>query len=189
MYQPQIGDIVEWNVEPPLNGIVTNVHEDDDGDVMVDLDFVDHKPVGVSVDEVKLLSTSEQRFVAYEEKLLQRLREYPTAAISNEQLEMWEILVPTVRNDGTPIRTRFHRVWDAEVRKYTGGLTVMPVSKGQWVSPNGTLFVERMIPVRVACRPGDIEQIIQLTLRHYNDQEAVMATKISDHVVIRHRSS
>ncbi|TFG95160.1 hypothetical protein E4H12_13865 [Candidatus Thorarchaeota archaeon] len=100
--------------------------------------------------------------------------------------EMWEILVPTVRRDGTPIRTRFHRVWDTEVYKLTGGLTVLTPTKGKWVCPAGSLFEERMIPVRVACTRDQINSIVDMTLKYY-DQKAIMAYRISDEVILKHR--
>lgn len=99
--------------------------------------------------------------------------------------ELWEILVPTVSNEGKPYRTRYHRVWDAKVRLLTGGLTVLKPAVGQWVSPDGELFRERMIPVRIACSRDQIEQIIDLTIKYY-DQLAVMAVKISEEVIIKH---
>jgi hypothetical protein len=99
---------------------------------------------------------------------------------------MWELLVPTVRPDGRYIRTRFHRVWDAKVRAITNGLTILPVNKGQWVSPSGQLFIERMIPVRIACTRIQIEDIIDMTLVYY-DQEAVLAYVVSEEVIIKHR--
>lgn len=102
-------------------------------------------------------------------------------------MELWEILVPTVRNDGKPFRTRYHRVWDEKVRAITGGLTVMPVAKGQWVDQSDEhLYAERMIPVRVACTREQIEQIVKLTLDYYG-QIAIMAYKISSEVIIRRR--
>lgn len=102
--------------------------------------------------------------------------------------ELWEILVPTVRNDGRPNRTRFHRVWDAKVRAITGGLTIMPVAKGQWVSPEGELFKERMIPVRTMISDRkQLEAIVKLTLKHYDDQLAIMCYKVSEEAIIRYR--
>lgn len=103
-------------------------------------------------------------------------------------MELWEVLVPTVRNDGRPYRTRYHRVWDAKVRAITGGLTILPVAKGQWVDPeSGLEFIERMIPVRIACSREQIEQVIDATMDHYDDQIAVMAYRVSDDVIIRNR--
>lgn len=100
-------------------------------------------------------------------------------------MELYEILVPCVRNDGTPIRTRFHRVWDSKVRGIAGGLTVLSPAKGQWIAPCGTLFAERMIPVRIACSASQMEEIADLTARHY-EQLAVMYYRVSDLVRVRH---
>lgn len=101
--------------------------------------------------------------------------------------QLWEILVPTVRPNTSGKRfftTRYHRVWDAKVRHITGGLTIMAPSRGQWVSPEGTLFRERMIPVRIAATRSEIEQVIDLTLDYY-EQEAVLCFMISEVVIMR----
>lgn len=99
--------------------------------------------------------------------------------------QLWEILVPTVRNDGRPIRTRCHRVWDAKVRGIAGGLTILTPARGQWVSPAGELFAERMIPVRIMATAEEIEAIADETARFY-EQLAVMYYKVSDEVKIKH---
>jgi hypothetical protein len=98
---------------------------------------------------------------------------------------LWEILVPTISNEGKPFRTRYHRVWDAKVRDITGGLTIIHPVKGQWVASNGELFKERMIPVRIACTRDEIEAIADFTAQYYG-QIAVMFAKISDEVIIKH---
>lgn len=97
--------------------------------------------------------------------------------------EMWEVLVPTIRNDGRPIRTRFHRVWDAKVYAITGGLTILTPAHGRWVAPDGTLFAERMIPVRIVATREQMEQIVNMTLDYY-EQLAVLAYKVSDDVML-----
>lgn len=99
-------------------------------------------------------------------------------------MEMWEILVPTITNEGKPIKTKFHKVWDMKVYSITNGLTILTPTKGKWVSPTGTLFSERMIPVRIACTAEQIIQIIDMTKVYYN-QIAIMAYKISEQVIIR----
>jgi len=97
-----------------------------------------------------------------------------------------EILVPTIRrNDGKPIKTRFHRVWDSKVRNISGGLTILSPAKGQWIARDGELFVERMIPVRIMCTKEQISEIVNMTIRYY-DQLAVLAYRISDDVILRH---
>lgn len=102
--------------------------------------------------------------------------------------KMWEILVPTkfnsVQGFEIPVRVRHHRVWDARVRKLCGGLTVMaPNIKGEWMSPTGEVFAERMIPVRVYCTEVEMKIIATFTKKHYN-QEAVMFYCIASEVTI-----
>lgn len=75
-------------------------------------------------------------------------------------MNMWEILVPTVRNNGKPYRLRYHRIWDKRVREISGGLTIMSPVKGQWVNPDGVLFSERMIPVRIMADDVSMKRII-----------------------------
>jgi hypothetical protein len=97
---------------------------------------------------------------------------------------MWEILVPTMSNEGKPFRTRYHRVWDAKVREISGGLTIMPVVKGQWLSGSVLYHNERMIPVRIIATREEIEKIIDVTLIYY-DQKAVLAYKVADEVILK----
>lgn len=106
--------------------------------------------------------------------------------INKEVIGLWEILVPTVRNNGKPYKTRYHRVWDKKVRLLSGGLTICPVAKGQWISPDGILFEERMIPVRILATKTQIEEIINFTIKYY-DQEAVLTYKISNEVILKHK--
>lgn len=103
---------------------------------------------------------------------------------------MWEILVPTERRlePGKYYTTRYHRVWDAKVRAITGGLTVLAPARGQWISPTGELFQERMIPVRIIATRDEIEKVIDLTLKYY-DQLAVLCYKISDEVIIKYQEN
>ena len=84
--------------------------------------------------------------------------------------------------------TRYHRVWDAKVRTITGGLTILTPAKGQWISPAGELYQERMIPVRIVATREQIDQIIDLTMKYY-DQLAVLCYKLSDEVILRHREA
>lgn len=106
--------------------------------------------------------------------------------MANETKSLWEILVPTVSNSSVPFHTRYHRVWDKRVRDICGGLTILPPTKGQWVSPSGELFSERMIPVRIVATRSEIEQVIDHTIQYY-DQLAVLAYKVSDEVILKHR--
>jgi hypothetical protein len=102
---------------------------------------------------------------------------------------MWEILVPTERRlePGKYYTTRYHRVWDQKVRYITGGLTIMSPARGQWINPTtNELFTDRMIPVRIVASREEIEKVIDITLKYY-DQLAVLCYKISDEVIIKYK--
>lgn len=103
-----------------------------------------------------------------------------------ENKVMWEILVPTISNEGKPFKTRYHRIWDIKVRNIAKGLTILTPAKGQWLSNEGDLFSERVIPVRIVCTREEIEKIIDITMVYYN-QLAILAYKISDECILKHR--
>jgi len=100
--------------------------------------------------------------------------------------EMWEILVPA-SNKIQEFTYEHHKAWDEFVIGISGGITIMKTVKGEWVSPNNVRFKDRMIPVRVKCDSFDMDKIIDFTIKHY-DQEAVLAYRISDDVILKYRS-
>lgn len=100
---------------------------------------------------------------------------------------MFEILVPCQYNTGKGVRTRHHKEWDKVVRKISGGLTILSPSKGQWVS-EGTLYEDRVIPVRIVCTRKQIEKIIDFTASHYK-QLAVLAYVVSSEVIYKEFSN
>lgn len=102
-----------------------------------------------------------------------------------EPEEMWEILVPA-SNKEKEFTYEHHKAWDEYVISKSGGITVMRTVKGEWISPNNVRFKDRMIPVRIYCTGDDIEEIIDFTIKHY-DQEAVLAYRISDDVILKNR--
>lgn len=95
---------------------------------------------------------------------------------------MWEIFVPTIRNDGRPFRTRYHKVWDKKVQEITGGLTIMSPVKGIWVSHVGDEYDERMIPVRILATRDEMVKICAFT-KNYYEQLAVLAYRISNEYI------
>ena len=62
----------------------------------------------------------------------------------------------------------------------------MQPARGQWVDPDGKLFVEKMIPVRVIASRQQISEIVDYTITYYH-QKAVLAYQIGYHVILRHR--
>jgi hypothetical protein len=103
--------------------------------------------------------------------------------------KMWEILVPTqmlnINDEMRPIRTKYHRVWDAKVRQITDGLTILTPAKGHWVSPDNELFIEKMIPVRIMAREEQMHEIADMTAKYYR-QEAILFYQVSDAVFLKH---
>lgn len=100
--------------------------------------------------------------------------------------ELWEILVPASNNKNQQFSYEHHKEWDAFVKKITGGVTIMKPAKGEWLSPTGKLYIDRMIPCRIVCSEELISEIIDFTIEHYN-QEAVLAYRISTNVILRHK--
>lgn len=92
--------------------------------------------------------------------------------------KLWEILVPASGNNDKEFTFEHHKAWDAFVRKLTGGVTILKTAKGQWVSPHGQLYTDRMIPCKVTCTKKQIKKIAKFTKKHY-EQEAVAYYKIS----------
>jgi len=101
-------------------------------------------------------------------------------------MELWEILVPASKSK-KKFTYEHHKAWDDFVKSISGGLTVLKTGKGQWISPEGILHIDRVIPCRIICSRQQIERIVNFTLAHY-EQEAVLAYKISDEVILKHRN-
>ncbi len=98
-------------------------------------------------------------------------------------INLYEIYEPTVRKSGRPIRKRFHKIWDNKVKEISGGMTILHPVKGKWTCSRGTLYEERMIPVRIACTNSQMKEICDFTAKYY-EQLAVMYYKISNEVNI-----
>jgi hypothetical protein len=101
-----------------------------------------------------------------------------------QPLYLYEILVPCEWNNGRGVRRRHHQEWDKKVHKIAGGLTIMPVAKGQWVDMvTGALYRDRVIPVRILCTQSNIEDIAEMTIEHYR-QLGVMYFRVSEAATI-----
>lgn len=96
---------------------------------------------------------------------------------------LWEILVPTMMND-KPVRTKHHKEWDKLVNKISKGLTIGKPEKGYWISYDNQTVEERVIPVKIVCTKSEIEQIADITAKHYK-QDAVMFYMLTEYVTIK----
>ncbi len=99
--------------------------------------------------------------------------------------ELWEILVPASNNKDLKFSYEHHKEWDEFVKDISGGVTIMKTAKGEWVSPDGKLYIDRVIPCRIVCDEEQINEIVDFTIDHYK-QEAVLAYRISTRVVLRY---
>ena len=108
----------------------------------------------------------------------------PSSESSNSSLaQMWEILVPTVSNEGAKIRTEAHQIWDKKVKEVAGGLTILTPAKGVWIAPDASEYSERMIPVRIMCSREQILRIAKMT-KDYYQQLAVLVYRISEECIV-----
>jgi hypothetical protein len=98
---------------------------------------------------------------------------------------MWEILIPAY-DDKEEFTIDHHKVFDGFVKEKAGGITILRGAKGEWISPEGELYKDKIIPCRICCSFGDIKSIMEFALEHYN-QKTIMAYKISDHVLMIRR--
>lgn len=107
--------------------------------------------------------------------------------MSIEKRMMYMILVPASRGKKRFSYEGHHKAFDSKVKEICGGITIHRPVKGEWISPDGIIFTDRMIPVMIAVKEErDIEVIANFALNHY-DEEAIMYYKVSDDVRILHR--
>lgn len=97
---------------------------------------------------------------------------------------LWEILVPA-SSGVIKIAHEHHKKWDNKVNKITKGLTILSSVKGEWISPTGELFKDKMIPVRIMATKKEMITIVDMTAKHYK-QQAVMYYVISNEVNIKY---
>jgi len=100
--------------------------------------------------------------------------------------ELWEVLVPVRDWYGDKIHISEHKEWDSKICAITKGLSLQKTINGKWFSKENDIQEEEMIPVRIACTREQLTEIVELTLNHYR-QDAVMAYKISDEVIIQEK--
>lgn len=98
---------------------------------------------------------------------------------------LWEIMVPYRWNNGRTIMLPHHKDWDAKVMEIAGGQTIYKVVQGRWQSPTGKVHKEPVIPVRIMCSEAKIREIMEFTIKHYQ-QEAVMCYQVSRLAIVMH---
>ncbi len=91
---------------------------------------------------------------------------------------LYEILVPVCYQEGSVIPMEHHGIFDAEVRKISGGMTILRSAIGEWGETR-----ERVIPVRFMAYESEVHSLMIFAHRHYK-QKAIMAYKLSSDIMI-----
>jgi hypothetical protein len=78
-------------------------------------------------------------------------------------------------------------VWDKRVKEVSGGMTIHMPSIGKWVSPEGKVFEERMIPVNFIATEAQARDIVRHTIEYY-EQEAVLCIKLAEDFILMHKN-
>jgi hypothetical protein len=93
---------------------------------------------------------------------------------------VWRIMVPVYYNDGRRIPDRVHLEWQDEVVKISRGWTMHATALGAWLEDGASLpLIEDMTPVDILCTEDQLDAIINLTGRLYN-QKIVFAYKVTE---------
>lgn len=103
--------------------------------------------------------------------------------------KLYCLLVPSTRPNppgkNKLFTLKYHRLWDSKVRAIAGGLTILTPAKGSWLSPEGDLYLDRVIPVQIMCTEEQIQEIVDFTAKHYF-QIAIFYYVVSSDVRIKH---
>ena len=99
---------------------------------------------------------------------------------------LWEILIPVASNNGENFSSIHNAPWYRKVLELAGGYTKLLPVEGVWKAPDGIVFYEMMLPVRILCTKSEIENIVDFTITHY-EQLAVMYYKISSECIIKEK--
>ena len=101
--------------------------------------------------------------------------------------KLYEILIPIINNRGERFSAEHHKKWNNKALKIAGKFIIMKVIKEEWINLFGKEFYKnKMIPIRISCTKNQIEKIIQITIKHYN-QEVILAYIISEKALLRYQ--
>lgn len=101
-----------------------------------------------------------------------------------EILNLYEIFVPVCDNKQNVYDLDFHHEWDKKILKISNGLTILRSQKGSWLSQEGEIYKEEVIPIRIAATHEQILQIMDITAEHYS-QKAMFCRHIPGEVYLK----
>jgi hypothetical protein len=93
---------------------------------------------------------------------------------------VWRVMVPVYGNDGRRIPARVHLEWQDKVVNISGGWTMHATALGAWLEDGASLpLIEDMTPVDILCTEEQLDAVIDLTGRLYQ-QKVVFAYKVTE---------
>lgn len=95
---------------------------------------------------------------------------------------LFEIALPLNTNDGENYNAA-HKAWTVQAAKVAGGFTQRPPGLGMW-QDKGTLYVDDMIPYRLACSAEQFAALVDEAFRLFPDQLAIFTARIGDADII-----
>lgn len=100
-----------------------------------------------------------------------------------EEKKLWEMLIPEKY-----LKSKQFNLWQQLIHEISGGITILSTAKGTWISPNGELLNDAMIPVRFIATETEAQTIAELSLVYF-EQQAIMYYKISDQPLIIYKNN
>lgn len=96
-------------------------------------------------------------------------------------MQLWQILIPTMDNEGTPFTPKDYDDFANLVIKEVGvtGLTMLPRGTGYWVGSNKQVQHELTIPILIGCVEHEVQIATRLVAEQFK-QKAVTYWKVSD---------
>lgn len=97
---------------------------------------------------------------------------------------LWEIALPVFTNDGRDYGDA-HMTWQAKALHIAGGYSQRPVGHGAWRDPkSGEVYVDHMMPYRVACSPEAFGALVDEALRCFPDQVAIYTARLGEATIV-----
>jgi hypothetical protein len=97
-------------------------------------------------------------------------------------MKLFEITLPTTDNAGASLQTA-HMLWQAHVMRIAGGYTEYPMSRGVWHDGPGKIYIDQVVPYRVACTLDQWQEIVREAFKAFPDQLAIFHAHVGTAVI------
>lgn len=98
-------------------------------------------------------------------------------------LKLFEIQVPLKSNLGKEYSKQIYR-FEEYLLKHTGGFNQRPWVTGQWMSANGQVYKDMMLPYHIACDEKVMKLILRKAFELFPDQLGLYVAEIGQAFII-----